>query len=198
MGEKQRSRKAPKRKPPKEIDEPDMRELLAVLYESKADYNVAGWLSVPWRDGWNAAQLALNIARDSGATDFASVEGIWKLLRDYWMNNTRTARVYADLEELLHEIRWTTLTPALRSAARCMQLVIANSDGGGQVENVILEHIVTGLHEKLVTECRLVDAVGHDISPVGERRRQAFLTAWRNGLYRVAYAIPNNQLGVPT
>lgn len=196
MGEKQKSRKAAKRRPPKEIDEPDMRELLAVLFESKADYNVAGWLSVPWRDGWNAARLALNIAL--GSSEFSRIAPMHNIVDLMWVEGTRNARAYAELEELLREIRWSAATPALRAAMRCMQVVIANSDGGGHVENAILDGVVFGEHEQLMLDARRVDAVGHDISPVGERRRQAFITAWRKGLYKVAYAIPNNQLGVPT
>lgn len=173
-----------------------MRELLAVLVESKADYNVAGWLSVPWRDGWNAARLALNITL--GSSEYNRIAGMHNLVDLMWVEGTRSARAYAELEEMLHEIRWSAATPALRAAMRCMQVVIANSDGGGHVENAILEGVVFGEHEQLMLDARRIDAVGHDISPVGERRRQAFLTAWRKGLYRVAYAIPNNQLGVPT
>lgn len=195
MGEKQKSRKAAKRKPPREIDEPDMRELLAVLFESKADYNVTGWLSVPWRDGWNAARLALNITRT--AREFERIEPVFAYVDGIWISGARSPAAYNELQEILYTMPWSHASPPLRAAMRCMQVVIANSDGGGHVENAILDNIVWGEHDELMLDARRIDAVGHDISPVGERRRQAFITAWRKGLYKVAYAIPNNQLGVP-
>lgn len=196
MGAKQPGRKGPRRKPAKEQDDPDLRELIAVLVEAKAEYDVPGWLSVPWRNGWNAARLALNITTE--APEFERIEPFYKFVESMHTIGDRSPSAYAHLEELLREIRWSHATPAMRVAMRCMQVVIANSDGGGQVENALLESIVTGQHEGLMLEARRIDAVGHDISPVGERRRQAFLIAWRKGLYRVAYAIPNNQRGVPT
>lgn len=186
-----RNRKGPRRKPRTEIDS-DIAQLLSVLEDELPPPTVAAWLSIPWRDGWNAAALALHIAR--ATPEFDRVKDTWEKLELLHTQGRRTSETYNILDGILHTIRWSHATPALRVAARCMQIVIAKSDGGGQVENALLEQIVTDANELVVRIARMCDALGLRIDEPSnqeiERRKAAFKTAWSRGLYRVAYAIP--------
>lgn len=190
MEQPKRNRKGPKRKPRAEVDS-DIAQLLSVLEDELPTPTVAAWLSIPWRDGWNAAGLALDIAAET--SEIGRVRDTYEKLVLLHRQNRRSSETYSILEGLLLTIRWSHATPALRVAARCMQVVIAKSDGGGQVENANLEQIVTTDDALLVRTYRMCDALGLVDTDQGhevERRKSAFKTAWSRGLYRVAYAIP--------
>lgn len=195
MSQPKRNRKGPKRKQPRETKlDNDLVDLITLLDEHRGETSVKGWLSVPWRDGWHAARLALDIAAECGTEEFKRVKDTWEHLKEILRDDVRTLAVYARLDEILHTIRWSHATPALRAAARIMQVVIAKSDGGGEVENAILEPIISGLDEPWMLYHRMCDALGIRsatmLTPTLARRKKAFETAWKRGLFRVAYALP--------
>lgn len=84
----------------------------------------------------------------------------------------------------------------LAAGLRCVQLKLANSHGGGAVYNEILIPTFLSLEpgkvEDLVLEARCRDAIGTTHQLQGDkddRKRQAFTTAWKRGLYLAAYSI---------
>ena len=92
--------------------------------------------------------------------------------------------------------RNTDAAKLLATSARCIQLAISNSHGGGVVYNELLTQaflaIEPALVEDLVLEYRCRDALGpnhNHQSERNERRRYAFTIAWRRGLYAAAYSI---------
>lgn len=194
MSQPRRNRKGPKRKPARERVDDDLADLITLLDEHRGETSVKGWLSVPWRDGWNAAHLALNIAGAVSQEEYERTRATSHELMDIMTSGNRTQSTYEALEDILRTIRWSSATPALRVAARIMQVVIAKSDGGGHVENVILEPIVTSESEPWMLAHRAIDALGLNVlgtnTPEAVRRKKAFDTAWKRGLYRVAYALP--------
>lgn len=101
--------------------------------------------------------------------------------------------VYYTLDDALLTIRWSNATPFVRAAMRCVQVLVANSDGGGHVYNAILGPIAASITEEDIITWRCADAIGvhpsEPATPEIERRRRLFATAWRRGLFHLAYAI---------
>jgi hypothetical protein len=181
----------------REEADPDWDELAAVLAESKLDAGPAGWFTAPWRDGWNAVQLARDLAEleNDGWADYE--RAVDTFLRVHVATRANDASTYYEAEEYLRGSACYFQSAALR----CLQLVISKSHGGGDVYNVVLR--IAFDREKtlpsperaadLVMEHRGYDTLDTTLMMQGEkydRVRRAFQTAWNRGLYAVAAALP--------
>lgn len=158
-----------------------------MIAEHKLDSNAENWFKLPWRNGWNAIDLALHVAQNETELE------PW--LSTVCRNRSTGQDVYWTAQDLLS----TTVTPnrMMRAALRCLQILIANSDGGGEVYNaILLGPFSTILPERvndLVMEYRCRDSIG--VSAVlrgdgSDRLRRAFTIAWKRGLYHAAYSLP--------
>lgn len=169
------------------VEDHELAELASVLAEYTLDNNAGGWFRPPWRDGWNAVKLATTACEDNGELELAFLRGactralqpnsneIYEIAGDYWA---------------------TAADKMLRAALRCLQVLIAKSDGGGEVYNAIL---ITPFAERLpedvfdlVLEHRCRDSIGTTAvlqGDINDRQRRAFSIAWKRGLYIAAYAI---------
>jgi hypothetical protein len=177
-------RKGPRRPRSKTItDDNELAELAAVIAEHKLDNNSTGWFKPPWRDGWNAVELAARAGRYDS----------W--LFDVCLKRRTDQEIYWAAQDRLS----TTISPyaLTRAALRCLQVLIANSSGGGEIYNaILLEPFSTLLPENvahLVMEHRCRDSIGVSAQMEGDgndRLRRAFTTAWSRGLYLAAYSLP--------
>lgn len=187
-------RKGPRRRPVKPIVDDEMAELAAVIAEHKLDNSAENWFRIPWRNGWNAIELAMNANTRVYSTEFNERHADpW--LVDVCRDRTTTEDIYWIAQDRLA----TTITPSSmkRAALRCLQILLAKSDGGGEVYNAILlgpfssllpEHVAD-----LVMEYRCRDSIGVSSTLLGDRNdrlRRAFVTAWSRGLYLAAYSLP--------
>lgn len=188
MGKKSPTRKPPRRKRAPTPVPADLIELAGVLNENARDDNFYGWLSIPWRDGWNAAMFAYDFHLRTPAVN------------DPWLSillhNRRTQPpTYWEIEDIL-----PTVNEHFRRAAyRCAQLMIAKSDGGGVVANDVLRRAFEALEisgrsaKTVMAEYRCRDAIGTTSvlqNDINDRARRAFTIAWNRGLYQAAYALP--------
>jgi hypothetical protein len=162
-----------------------MSELAAVLAEYALDNSAENWFKLPWRNGWNAVELAARAAGDD--------EDPWLLL--VCARRIADQGAYWNAQDQLS----TTVTPSrmLRAALRCLQVLIANSSGGGAVYNDILRGPFEAqdpvLVSDLVQEYRCRDSIGTTAVLQGDandRLRKAFSIAWGRGLYMAAYSLP--------
>lgn len=188
MGRKDPSRKAPKRAPSKPVIDDELVELARVIDEQRLDKNAAGWFSVPWRDGWNAVNLALDASQRAYRSSDPNEVPEWalflgRLIRDRELSSQ--AYLTADMF-----IESRQVAAFARAALRCYQLLVSRSDAGGDGYNRILFPLFDAqepeAHEGTIRYWRAQDALG---GFVDERRRAAFNTAWNRGLYKVAYAV---------
>jgi hypothetical protein len=165
-----------------------------LLDEHRLDRNADGWLTLPWRNGWCASELAFMVAHRITNHATPGLEpSPFNLLRKIIRARAAHREVYYVLDEALLTIRWTDATPAMRASMRCVQVLVANSDGGGHVYNAILGPIAASITEEDIITWRCADAIGvhpsEPATPEIERRRRLFATAWRRGLFHLAYAI---------
>lgn len=188
--------KQPQRKPPKrkrserpQLDE-DLSELAAVLDEHRLENNAEGWFKLPWRDGWNAADLAYAtyLHHSPGSSDAYLAEALAR--------RVPSAPLYWTVTEKLTGMSTDGGWRFIYAAFRCVQVLIANSSGGGEVYNDLLRRALRGLDdehtEAFVLHHRMRDALGVPSSMDGgtmDRARRAFAIAWRRGLYHAAYSI---------
>jgi hypothetical protein len=181
---KKGAKRAPRR--PKASDEDnELAELASVLAEYSLDNNAGGWFRPAWRNGWNAVELAAK-AIDPCA------ERAW--LEAVCAQPHTSAEAYWRASELLYGGGIGRMTGA---ALRCLQVLIANSDGGGEVYNSILvgpfsEELPEDVFD-LVLEYRCRDSIGTTAVLQGDnndRQRRAFSIAWNRGLYLAAYSLP--------
>lgn len=195
---KQPGRKKPKRKPSEPVEDLDLRELAAVLYEHQLETNATGWFKMPWRNGWNAVEMARWLSLISLAGEIPA------FLERVSRNRDSSAPSYWRASELIltmdHNRKAANYTYA---ALRCYQVLASNSHGGGEVYNAILQRafekhsqIDTGIADQalgdVVMRYRMRDAILIDSDRTGDsldRYRRAFETAWRRGLYHAAYSI---------
>ena len=177
-----RTRKGPRRPRRREraSDDYELVELTTIIVEHTLDQNAAGWFLLPWRDGWNAVELAF---RASGESDG------W--LEDVIQHRRANSEIYWISQEK------QPASPMLRLALRCLQVLVANSSGGGEVYNAILVTAFEAAWPEtvapLVLEYRCRDSIGvsaHIAGDENDRLRRAFSTAWKRGLYHAAYALP--------
>ncbi len=204
------SRKSKRKPQPRvEIDD-DLAELASVLDGNRHKANIDGWLSVPWRSGWCAARLPLDLW---DAIPFSLKRGdvVATGLRRAIMDREKISKTYqqadnfrSDAAELF--VRGCHYSPLLMATARCIQIEIANSGGGGHIFNDALTNALRTLQaknligddtivniEKIVTEVRCQDAIGTTAQLQNDRfdrERRAFAIAWKRGLYQAAYSIP--------
>ena len=195
-------RPKPRRTDP--VDE-DLHDLAVVLSEFNLDNNAYGWFRPPWRNGEWAAGLAKHVAEiveDPGHPSGTLLCGLaWNLIDSprasvgaYREHYEKAGQLYNQLVAPHFNTDRTRLTAA---ALRCLQLKIANSDGGGAVYNEVLIPaflpIEPALVERAVLEFRCNDSIGTTSVLQGDhndRQRHAFTIAWRRGLYLAAYSIP--------
>lgn len=182
--------KRPPRRPQASDNDHELVELASVLNEYSLDNNARGWFRPAWRDGWNAVELA------ASASTADEIAWLRTLCQDHRMSPP-AADLYYRAEEQLAIMRWQTPGDSRgRAALRCLQVLVANSDGGGEVYNSILfgpfsEMLPEDVSE-LVLEHRCRDSIGTTAQLQGDgndRQRRAFTIAWKRGLYLAAYAI---------
>jgi len=183
---------------PKADDEADLAELAAVLSEYTLDNNAAGWFRPAWRDGWNAVELAIAACTDDEIDEYDAPALAFARGACMWRKPFPDSQAWrsTNLYEAASDHWATANDQMLRAALRCLQVMIANSDGGGEVYNAILLSPFAGrLPEDvfdLVLEHRCRDSIGTTAQLQGDahdRLRRAFATAWKRGLYVAAYAI---------
>jgi len=175
------------RRPPK-LD-PELANLAAVIAEYQLDNNAYGWFRMPWRDGWNAVRLAHAVGQEQPNSGPLGLS----FTRHDCANDPS---LYWAAEERLID-RTLILNAPQRAALRCLQVLIANSSGGGEAYNAILIpaflHVPEAVAAPFILEARCRDSIGTTAQLQGDandRQRAAFRTAWSRGLYMAAYSIP--------
>jgi hypothetical protein len=188
-------RKLPVKAPP--INQ-ELADLAAVIAEHTLDNNAYGWFRTPWRDGWNAVELAHDLPGQHVRNSWSVTEATWLgrlMLTDPQAHERRLwgNEMYWMAEDELRD----TMDPMMRAALRCLQVLVANSSGGGHAYNAIL--IPAFLHVNPagvvddILERRCHDSIGTTARLQGDpndRLRGAFRTAWSRGLYLAAYSLP--------
>ncbi len=183
---------------PLQIDD-DLAELAEVLSEYSLDNTAYGWFRPPWRNGAHAIDLARWVAGSLKQLDDSYPRNYFEIL-NILDDHPRDIRSYEKAGKLFNELiqpkLGTDVSRLLAAALRCLQVKIANSHGGGATYNEILIPAFLPLEpatvEKHVLEYRCRDAIGTTSHLQGDkydRERSAFKTAWKRGLYFLAYSI---------
>ncbi len=209
-------RKAARRAAPKPVLDDDLVELAVALAQYEIDEGCGGWLKMPWKDGWNAAQFALDLARDVASyTDRPPLsawlqEAINGFSPPRGVGNTaRRQEAYWEIQAFLEVT--SEDRPMFRAAMRCAQVMLTyNGAGDGTIFNAILSRPLTNLGwapaigglgstENLarwsgfMEDARCRDALSIEPSMQNDANdwlRRAFRIAWRRRLYVAAYALP--------
>ena len=184
------ARKTPRRAPAKAptIDQ-ELLDFAAVIAEHTLENNAHGWFHTPWRDGWNAVGLAYELA----------VPDTFRWLNDVLLHKQAEPQLYWQAEDRLIELAAQNQNTVMmeRAALRCLQVLVANSSGGGHAYNAILISAFSlpapaeVVDDVLEYRCR--DSIGTTAVLQGDsndRLRGAFRTAWTRGLYVAAYSLP--------
>lgn len=194
-----RGPRKPAIKPPP-IDQ-ELADLAAVIAEGALDNNAHGWFCTPWRDGWNAVELAHDLVEPNEPNSWRAVEATWlgRLIYAGPQERERTRwgnEVYWMAEEQLRDTT-DVADRMMRAALRCLQVLVANSSGGGHAYNAILIpaflHVNPAAVVDSIMEHRCEDSIGTTMQLQGDendRLRSAFRTAWSRGLYLAAYSLP--------
>lgn len=192
-------RKPPKRKQPIKVDDwltadKELVELALMIDEYKLYKNKEGWFTLPWRDGFNAASLAIAVWQRTipRTTPRTETDAFLRVIQSIHARN-RSRRTYERIDEVLSTSQHHTGFATIRVGLRCAQISIARSDGGGQVYNDLLKQLDETVLENEVIQHRCHDVTGVNPGLVGDandRLRRAFVIAWRRGLYHAAYALP--------
>jgi len=190
-------RKPPKRKQPVKVDDwladKELAELALMIDEYKLDKNKEGWFTLPWRDGFNAASLAIAVwQRTVPQTPRPEINAFLYVIPLIQVRN-RSRWTYERIDEVLSTSQHHTGFATIRVGLRCAQISIARSDGGGQVYNDLLKQLDETVLENEVIQHRCHDVTGVNpglVGDVNDRLRRAFVIAWRRGLYHAAYALP--------
>jgi hypothetical protein len=173
--------------------------LASVLAEYELDNNAYGWFRPAWRSGINAARLAHATAKRLDVSEIG-VHELGRLLDPAFYQAWSRLEWYEHLgafySSTLRERMNTPASRLLAASARCLQLHLSNSHGGGEVYNEILIPmflpIDEGIVQDLILEYRCIDAIGtshHLKRDRNDRQRAAFTIAWKRGLYLAAYSI---------
>jgi hypothetical protein len=177
--------KRPPRRPQASDHDYELAELAAVLSEYTLDHNADGWFKPAWNDGWNAVELAARVA--------ARNDSDMRWLLAVCDKREALPKHYEEANDRLCTLSCKRLT---RAALRCLQVLIANSHGGGEVYNAILVGPFSDEARedvaKDVLEYRCRDSIGTTAQLQGDgadRQRRAFSIAWKRGLFKAAYAI---------
>jgi len=193
---KDRSRKAPKRKPPKVQLDDDMTELAVALAQYEIDEGAAGWLKMPWRSGWNAVRFAI---------DFAHVQQLYPEDEFIWLNSLiplggAERWAYWTIQDFLEKSsgRW----PMFHAAMRCAQIMLTDhGSGDGSIFNAVLTRPLVEWrapadlthYAQCMESARCRDSIGVgalNLNDGNDWLRSAFRIAWRRRLYGAAYALP--------
>jgi len=182
------ARKTPRRAPAKAptIDQ-ELLDFAAVIAEHTLENNAHGWFHTPWRDGWNAIGLAYM----SGTHDtFRWLSGVLE-------RKEVEPALYWEAADRLIELQVVDTSAMERAALRCLQVLVANSSGGGHAYNAILippfSLLAPSEVAEHILEYRCRDSIGTTAVLQGDsndRLRGAFRTAWTRGLYVAAYSLP--------
>jgi hypothetical protein len=186
-----RNRKGPKRVPAKapKID-PELAQIAQLLDEHRLETNATGWFKLPWRNGYFATALALEVFDCAAERDAITIPSALSDARHHIQKMT-----YEELDDLRHGMPiYHFLSRYIRGAIRCRQLLLSKSDGGGYGYNDVLR-VAVGDHvgEEQMIEWRARDAL--NVLPADrstqawESARKTFELAWKRGLYHAAYAI---------
>lgn len=205
----------PKKRPSREhqdalaadVRDADLSELWDVLAEIK---QTNSW-TIPWIDGVNAIELAMQLVRvttsgkplkSQSREETAVIDFVldWIAARQKEDDkNPASQEDYWQFQEYLSMLDGRTHYACdhfLRVAVRCAQLEIADSSGGGNGFNTQFDRVRQHFPqeaERLIRAARCKDALGFsaefDQNPERDRRRRAFYTAWDRSLYQVAYAV---------
>ena len=188
--------KKPPRKPPRRLPQrqplvdSDLIELAQVLDERREAQNAEGWFLIPWRNGWNAVDLALGVW--SHAVRGHDPEPTHLAARDLIAARALSASAYHEASDLLGTIPHRLYgTAALRAALRCYQCVITRTHGE-HYNDILRSSVTDDFKDTIVMRWRCHDAIG--VFPqlqndANDRKRRAFTIAWSRGLYHAAYAI---------
>ena len=197
MSKKARRRPARIEHPKQPQLDDELQELAVVLDEHRLEANAENWFSVPWRDGWNAVALASDFYGADDYTEVTSEERhIWKWLETVIEKRDDRSHIYWEATEYLQQCTRFE-TKYLSAALRCLQVLLANSSGGGTVYNAILKAasdklVPIQLHSDIILEYRCCDAIGTTSvmqNDQHDRLRRAFVIAWQRGLYQAAYSL---------
>lgn len=186
---KKQGRKPQKRPRVEHALDDELIELSTLLYEHKLDSNAAGWLSIPWRNGWNAVSLAHDVAHDNedGCPTGDECLGVLAPLGAWIRHKDLSTTSYQDAGDILER---GSMHKVMRAAYRCYQVLVARSDAGGEAYNELMRPAFEALEPANIADqilyWRRRDVLGHVFD---ERRMRAFDIAWRRGLYRAAYAL---------
>jgi hypothetical protein len=208
---KQQRRKPPKRKPGRPKIDDDLAMLVSVLDSSAKAPWTENLFSIPWRDGWNAATLALDCyqrVREHASPAFGHTDEVERFI-DILRRRDDSMLAYETIEMDRHQLWRLALLcaidmdakslPFIIAGQRCIELKIANSHGGGTVYNDVWLRTFERLGETAerfqddIRYARCVDVTG--LEPTlrndkNDRLRRAFTIAWDRGLYQMAYALP--------
>lgn len=195
-------RKPPRRPPPKPTPplDADLTELALALDTGRREQDPEEWFKLPWRDGRNAMDLALDVAISlSHAPD-----------KKRYLNEVRQTlkappapHSYEVAEETLLQLleydEPSSWRLAVRAAIRCRQLWLSTSHGGGHGYNAVLSMLATFMTPEQMLGYRCKDAIGvypYLCNDMDDNLRRAFAIAWNRGLFQTAYSLPRSQ-GVP-
>jgi hypothetical protein len=162
---------------------------------------------MPWRNGWNAAQLAcsaLREFRDGKSHAYWWSEWAWlgTLVRENLRTPTHDPEIYWKIQYGFEDPVTQAARPMfLRAGLRCAQLMVANSStGDGSIFNAILQpafeasDLETNVLAPIVETNRCRDALGVPgpslTNDTNDYLRRAFSIAWRRRLYAAAYSLP--------
>lgn len=198
MPRKDPGRKAALKSNKRTVDD-DLIELASVIAEYQLDNNAYGWFRPSWRDGDNAAKLAMEVGLAVCNIDVMKVYlvEVPHLVNQAARDNVTYERAGQLYNELIQP-KINTISAGLFAAAlRCLQLKISSSHGGGNVYNELLIQAFLPLDPSpvfdYVLEARCKDAIGtthHLQGDRNDRQRAAFTIAWKRGLYLAAYSLP--------
>lgn len=175
--------------------DPELAALASMLAEHEFDEGVKGWLVPPWRDGWNAVRLALEIHLSTTPKS----ERVWasERLGEIIHDRESAPDLYWYAQDVIAIYHLSQ--PILTAAYRCFQVRIShNSAGDGSIYNMILTHAtldaphVINYVESRMLEARCRDAIGTTSIMQNDGHdslRQAFAIAWKRRLYSAAYAL---------
>lgn len=190
-----RETRKPKRRAPRAQTptlDPELAMLASMLAEHEFDEGVKGWLVPPWRDGWNAVGLALDVHGT-----FPRCGALYQRLMQIKGDRETSPDLYWFAQEAIAQLG--PHEPILTAAYRCFQVRISqNSSGDGSIYNAILTHASFDHHsvisfvESRMLEARCRDAIGTTAvmqNDGDDSLRLAFSIAWKRRLYSAAYAL---------
>lgn len=185
--------------------EPEHEDLFALLWEQAVPSTPIHWFEMPWRNPANAIRLAVALAAHTSRWTNDQSELVQFLLKSH--TDDSAAYEQASLMRSLARSDEDALLTSAIALERALEMFLrwkANSDGGGLLYNdhllAICEQLLNHgaaleVVEPIVRKWRQRDAIGigvNDAEPedaVTQRRLRAFETAWKAGLFKVAFCV---------